>query len=180
MMRILLVLMILMTPFNTFAEPNSSIKYLMTDKVSMLDWGLYKLENSLKGLDSKVLGLTDHPSWCVEYDWDKNTIKITCSVYMEDNISINQKATCLSVIKNIKILYGSGYSDISNFFQHNAFTKKDEPKTLVKDLQTMTTINVQIYVIKNDTLRCKKECSCTSRLMEDEVFFLDIKDKKKP
>ncbi len=188
-MRILIILSILLIPIKTYAEPSSSVTYLMNEPFSLFDWGLYKLEDSLKDTKFKDLHLIFRTLSSVDYEWNKNVINITLTIYPSySSLSKGDpKKICRSALTSIKERYGFGWEkdirflvSIKRFFQHKGYEKKDEPKTLMEDLEAMTKITVQVLASETDKPAFSKQASCISRLLEEEIFFLDTEDEKKP
>ena len=74
---------------HVYAEPGTAAKELMRDSVSMLDWGIFKLERSLDDYELKIIGKTkkgdltvpadivNHVRLVIFYEWDTNTIVIS-------------------------------------------------------------------------------------------------------
>ena len=58
------------------AEPTPTISYLMNTPVSMLDFGIFKLNTRFESYSDKLrIGKTE-PLITVEYEWDSNRIEI--------------------------------------------------------------------------------------------------------
>ena len=67
-MRILAAVLLIGLASKAWAEPSSEIKFLMDRPVSMLDWGMFKLE--------RQLGIADIDA-SVSYFWEENEVRIS-------------------------------------------------------------------------------------------------------
>ena len=188
-MKRILLLIIILIPLHAYAEPSKSVDYLMRDSMSMFDWGLYKLGKSLEEEEFVGLDLTSKAISWVGYEWDKNLIEMKVTIY-PSNSSIQKsslKGICRSAQTSVKTRYGYGASEIvqsqigiNSFFKHKGFVKKDSPETLKDDLDTMTKITIKVYAFHPIKPRIYKQSTCTSRLMEDDIYFVDNEKKDKP
>ncbi len=185
-MKKILFLIIVLIPLHTYAEPSKSVDYLMRDSMSMFDWGLYKLGKSLEEEEFLGLGLTSKAKSWVEYEWDKNLIEMKVTIYPSNsNIQkFSLKEICHAAQTSVKTKYGYGAPEIvqsqigiNSFFKHKGFVKKDSPETLKDDLDTITKITIKVYAFHPNKPRIYKQSTCTSRLMEDDIYFVDNKEK---
>jgi hypothetical protein len=169
---LLVVLFILFSVNVSMAEPTANIKYLLSDSVSMMDFGLYKIENKLeKELDNPDrYGLNRETIVSVVsiYDWDKNRIII--SVHVRKATSQEQaKRWCKTIVTLVKTNLnvnpdtGEAFSLFKNsgalyfwFFNHAGYTKKSEPKELYKELDNITVIDVEFEIEgMKDLFKCE-------------------------
>jgi hypothetical protein len=183
-----LCLLLLVThPIVGNTEPDSSVKYLMNEPVTMFDWGLYRLSAFAKLIaigqsrrgEGKVI-VTN-----VGYNWSKNRINITIAVYPNaDSLKKhNLRDLCTTVVKKYKTALG--YKDtgrykkmfgIQRFFKHEGFKKNNEPKGLTEDLDNITYINVKIHAISSESKKYEEKTECVSNLSEDNIDFVDLKN----
>jgi len=73
------------------AEPSPAVEYLMREPVSMLDWGLAKIEEDLfrkRGVLTRNEGnlFELEPSIRVAYAWEKNRIQIFLNLTMRADV----------------------------------------------------------------------------------------------
>lgn len=115
------------------AEPDSVVRFLMNDPVSMLDWGIFRLEDYLRPFNKSLVLM-------IQYHFNSNRIVITAepkeinlggTKYCKDTIvKIRQELTGMGVTG--AIAKGITYPDtlegqkekylfITNFF-HNGYT----------------------------------------------------------
>ena len=138
------------------AEPTPAVQYLMNEPVSMLDWGLYRMEEKIK----KYFDFPDFPKggnpWVFEfnYNWDSNRIMISVGIVRE--LDSPAKDQCRNVISAIR-----GYA-LGNFwegvkgdpqkngsflakcFSHSGYTKTDIPEGLLKEIDQIIEIQVAV------------------------------------
>jgi hypothetical protein len=80
------------------AEPSETALYLMTERLSLLDWGIYQLNASIRN-NMKNEELFDLPKFLhvyymnVSYDWDTDDIVIYGKPLMHDAPAIRDVAS---------------------------------------------------------------------------------------
>ena len=182
----------LLPPYHIHAEPTSAIKYLMNEPVSMLDYGIYRLEKYLKsaaqvahvhvGLRTDSLGLTP-PSVMVDYVFSANRI-IAKFHYVLDDCSPELKNSIEKVVKNIKLLslsifFKKGKAEsrhrLADFFSHAGYTHPNVPSNLAHELEMITELQYEIYCSRSSRfVRCK------SPLLSEDVYWSADKPRPKP
>lgn len=164
------------------AQPSPSVRYLMNEPVSMLEWGTFKLEESLRRFTFADLDLNAPGHYAhVEYDWDKNQLKIAFTVYpRSSNISKSTpQGVCGSVIRRIRFHFGlaPGYefmhpvAGIRTYFHHRHFTPTNVPKNLDEDLEAITMLEVGVWASTTDKPPFKQVMSCSSELTKSEIRY---------
>ena len=166
------------------AEPTPTISYLMNTPVSMLDFGIYRLENFLIGDVSNLaipLGSEIKPDIQVAYLYNSNRIQIIFSygLLLERNIKqiekIDLKTEIAKLIKQIKFMYffldfetgkprQGCCSSIDRFFSHQGYGLKGEPKNLNKELDEITEIYVGFFY-------GEKMLSAKSPLIGNKIYW---------
>ena len=140
------------------AEPNESANFLINDSVSLLDFGIYKLENEIKGFrnDLTIRFQPPHSSF-VDYDWDENKIVIVLSYGDPGNPPIKEiKSEIKVVVAALKKKFGvgptgepfqkGGFSSIGDYFSHRGYTKKNMPQNLRREIDNLVEIKIIFYV----------------------------------
>lgn len=140
------------------AEPNESANFLINDSVSLLDFGIYKLENEIKEFrnDLTIRFQPPHSSF-VDYDWDENKITIVLSYGDPGNPPVKEiKSEIVSVVAALKKNFGvgptgepfqkGGFSRVGDYFSHRGYTKKNMPQHLKRDIDNMVEIKIIFYV----------------------------------
>jgi len=145
------------------AEPDSSVRYLTNEPVSLLEWGIYRLQNNLNTAPLDI----PKQMLRVDYDWSKNQLLLHLAVYpsFESLQKTPAKAVCESVVHKIKAHFGveRGYEilrpsfGIGTFFHPQYFEKNNTPKTLDFDIEKITNIEVKVMTSKNDQAPFKQD-----------------------
>jgi hypothetical protein len=121
------------------AEPSTTAKYLMTDYVSLFEWGLYRIEGDLASMKFEKIDTIFRNLSSVDYNWDSNRIAIDMTVYpsFQKLKSLGEKEVCRIVLTEIKEHFGFGYEKevrslfgIERYFKHKGFVKKLSLKLL--------------------------------------------------
>ena len=150
------------------AEPSPTTAYLMEESVSLLTWGMFKVEQYI--LKSKMLG---DNGVVVEYDWDQNSINI--KVYF---LQGQDRKECDNFIKGIKEIAGINTKNngsiplyetsfFADYFVNNGYQRKNRPKNSGKEIDNIMKIVVQgkdnggIYV-------------CESKMLQPQIFYSKI------
>ena len=140
------------------AAPNASAHFLINDSVSLLDFGIYKLENEIKRFrDDLTVRFQPPYSSFVDYDWDENKMTIVLSYGDPGNPPIKDmkndiKAVLAALKKNFGIgptgepFQKGGFSNIGDYFVHRNYTKKNMPQNLRRDIDNMIEIKIIFYV----------------------------------
>jgi hypothetical protein len=186
-MKKLIFVLVILFPALCFAEPTSSINYLMNEPLSLFDAGMIQLRSYLhdhydriqdgrrlvKGeyLDIITASIID-PG--IFYDWDENRIKIsTCFIFgkaqfteqrLKDFMTfmINDlKSTFMIDPKSGKQLYPS----FATFFQHAGYQKKNEPNNISDELCNIT--QLEIFTFLEDGTKF----TARSKLRGTEIMF---------
>lgn len=180
MKKVIGLLILLSTQLS--AEPSTTAKYIMNDSLSMFEWGLYQIEDSLSEKKFKELDLIFRTITDTKYDWDSNQIKISMTIYpsFEKLNSIGEKDACRTALTDIKQHFGFGYDkeirsflSISRHFKHKGFINKSEPKSFMDDIENMVKVTVNIYGSKNNKPNFSNKATCTSKLLEKDIYFVD-------
>ena len=161
-MRNFLVLFIVLAAFvqDAGAEPTESANFLMNEPVSLLDFGIYKLEKDLKGLGKDLAINYSTPfDISVRYDWEKNKIVIQFTYGYERNPPpktiligvqkvLKQIKGFLGVDPKGKVYHKRGFSKVADYFSHQGYLTQNRPKELEKEIDQMIELSV-IYSIQN-------------------------------
>jgi len=144
------------------AEPPSTIKYLMADPVSMLDYGIQKINDELQTNTNALKVGDETPCLRAAYRWESNRIRIEVS-YIIDSMGspVNKlsescvKASIEKAIRHIKskfllvnpdtgapmVIFG-GDIPFSRFFEHQGYRNPLEPERLGFKLLQITELEV--------------------------------------
>ena len=160
------------------AEPTPAIKYLMQEPVSMLDWGLQRLENNLyrnSGILTKHDGNLFEPEPVIraDYDWDKNRIQIFVKLTLD--AKVKKTPPRMSAVRShieFLVAYLRGTLTMmpyDAFFRHKGFRSKESPENLAGELVETTDILVSVRDNRQNILS-----SCKAPLSGQEIFWSKI------
>lgn len=160
------------------AEPDSAVQFLMSQRVSMLDWGVRELEDSLEGL-SLAHGAIPI-STTARYDWEENRINITSYALFLNGIDpptrAQAKALAKETIERVRATLfvdpktGKWIGDrcmLSMYFSHSGYSEGEEPEDLCKRLANITKITAHVRY-KGDA---PGELTASGSLSSAEVMF---------
>ena len=123
------------------AGPDEATKWLMGDPITMMDYGIYKINIALHE-DWYPIGGTS------EFQWDDNRIVITSRV--ETGAQKEVEDSCSKWVERVrlrgglKLDTGMPYGDSSAFalmFSHEGFEKLSAPKDLYKNIDAVLALN---------------------------------------
>jgi hypothetical protein len=179
--RLLLVFILIAT--SAFADPSPSIRHLMSEPLSMLEWGIYRIERRAALFAWDDLDIMKQ--FCdVQYDWDVNWLRLSCTIYprFQSLQKTPPKQVCGSIISQIRTHFGIGAAPhletvrklfgIGTYFRHQFFTQKTVPESLEHDIEVITFIGVRILVSKNDQPRFQEAASCEGDLLSPEIRYI--------
>jgi hypothetical protein len=160
-----------------FADPSTTVKYLMSDPISRWDWGMYRLEQFIR---ENLPREKEKFILQIDYDWNKNRIYIAFTPGESDASNTNEaREKCRNTLNRLKdflginpetgkpnpILITSGR--IGDFFLHKGYSLTSEPQDLWEEIDRITVLSstVSIKSELNKYVRC--ECP----LLGKEVLF---------
>jgi len=163
------------------SAPNHATSYLMEERVSLLDWGMYKLERWLESQEGhywrKDFGRD--VSTYVRYDWDRDRIVI--DVQVETKSGNPTKSQCESVLKTVisgggvafdtrKRYLNQGVSTFAVEFAQSGYVAGNEPKDLWKRIDDVIELRA---IVSNQWPHEEplRQVECTTKLTEPKVFF---------
>ena len=173
------------------AEPDSTMRRLMNEPMSMLDWGVYRMEQHLAKHEefmalrsTRVLphksgySVTSH----VEYDFSDNAINIKPMVHgIPDGTTEKQrKRICSEFIQRARGAFGYGeyaFSKgyISEFFKHAGYSVGEEFSDIEERIAKLVVIKTVTsnYPSKNHKSSELGVTWCVGSLLSDDVYFLE-------
>ncbi|MCG7963749.1 MAG: hypothetical protein N0E54_13700 [Candidatus Thiodiazotropha taylori] len=179
MNKIILILLILTFSTEIHAEPTKTPKYLMSESVSLLDWGIYTSQQRLESLiesltNSSQLENSKYLSSSTEYDFDENRIDLK-TVFIGKVTNEN----CKNVLKFLKAIFVNFEFDeakqreaaelvLDSTFSHEAgYLNKKRPKDIGKQLVHITTIETTIF-----SESFENEVKCKSTFKSPEISII--------
>ena len=174
----MVLLFLLSTMTNVFAEPSKAIKFLMTEESTLFDRGMDRLESEFYGMEIKPIGyfLTS-----VKYNWDENKILIstTTSPSSQEAKNISEaKAWCETTIKHMKLILGvrgstgeslHEYSHINQYFSHHGYMNNKKMGGPGKELDRITHLKASIRY--GDKGNFDPYISCEGNLTDSKINF---------
>ena len=156
MKHLILTISLILGATTASAEPSSGVSALMERPMSMLDWGMYRLQKELEASDSRTY---------VSYSWDNNEILVSNYSGLSSKVSSMEEAkqNCDKRFAawdiELLILDGKeqyGFCSICSYFNHNGFSYKafDE---VIKDVKERI-----YYVATEGEYFCKRKLYGTS------------------
>lgn len=191
MKRIIPIILILLSLSSvSYSEPTPTLQYLINEPVSMLDWGLFQLNNKLNeisvGYDDGKKFKTITLNTIVLYNFEKNTIIINShpkELYYVIDGKKNAKQLCKDIATNIRATlvispnppFESFFSIllIDTLFSHRGYTKSDRPKDTAIELMDIMEIYTSLsYREKDDNMQEKApQIKCKSPLKSNETYY---------
>ena len=159
------------------ADPSPGIQWLMSDKVSMLDYGLYQMQTTLQQELPTIYknGSLSNIDVSDTYSPDDNKINLTVSAFFVPNTNPDDKdpvTACLRLIYVVKDQLatrpttGGGSSSWVVFFHHTGWTTDNkEDDSLAKALPSLLRISVKINSNSEPT-------KCTAMYLDKSVKVL--------
>ena len=155
----------------TGAGPGPEVKYLMDEPVSLLDWGLFRLEQHFKNLPPKYQSMLV----TADYVWNENRLMIAGTL-RDDRLAQDQRQErCREAIDFLKtrLLVDpaegqpiADHSVVGHFFSHRGFGRESEPDSLRPALDRITRFRVSVVQKKSAST-----CTCQSDLLSTEILF---------
>ena len=161
------------------ADPSTTTRHLMREQASLLDFGLYKLEEFFKDLFAR----DPYVNPAVDYDLDSNRINIYVwntgpnrfKTRMETkkwcNDTICKIRTLLAVdCSTLKSLIPTGNSTIYQYFSHEGYIPKNEPSNLGSELDKIVLLAVGAYWGNEKNSKNSKFIRCEVTLLGSEIM----------
>ena len=155
-----------------YGEPDSTIKYLINEPVTMLDWGLHRLNNIL---EKRELSAFD-AAMAMNYDWETNRFKVIVAAAFKATTEPTAKSLCKNAIGEIKQSFFvdhetgkpmvAGFSNMGSFFSHSGFKTGETPVDVGRKLERITFVEVHVPLSQKG-----QKLVCRSDLLSTEVFF---------
>jgi len=161
-----------------FAEPSSSIQFLMREPVSMMDWGIKNIEDHLHRhrtlfIQNDKSLFEVEPAVTVVYNWEKNQIQI--SIGLRTREQVHKTPQGITDIRShvewvIKYLRGSlTMKPYDAFFRHRGFRSKDSPQNLESELIGLTELTVVVRDKESNILS-----GCKAGMSGSDMVWLTI------
>lgn len=173
MRRILLIALVLAGA--GCGKPGSNIGYLLNEPFSMLDWGIYRINQKL---DEHELSAIDAKKKII-YDMDKNRFEILVSArrfkFFKAVNDSTARSFCEDAIGEIKQILSIDHQtgkrmmpafSMELFFWHPGSRNRGWPTNMGKSLEEITSVHVYMPMRPQG-----KRLSCSSDLLSTQVLF---------
>ncbi len=172
------LLFVLMLPAVALGEPTETTKYLMSEPMSLMDWGIYQASKKMESLKDHNIAFfsTHYMGGYAQYDWDEN--KITLIGMFLGNGTQDECKENLSKLKGAfadftldekeqrKVAEGV----LNGLFSHKSgYQRKDRPSDVGKQLIHITIVEVHI-INKFDYEQSDVKCKSTFKSSELSII----------
>ena len=151
-------LLLILIPLMAQSEPTKTTSWLMSEPMSLFDWGIYKTDKKLAELKiASSMFTAQFFSGSAEYDWDANRIRLRVLLYGNGT-----DAECL---ENLRVAKG-GFLDFkwdekeqhryapitfrALFSHEGGYKSKGTPTDIGEEIAKIATIEVFILVKASD------------------------------
>ena len=179
------------------AQPPPTVAELMSEPVTLWDWGMYNAQNALEAADraNKFLVWIGQPNpthtygnWSpqfvsIDYDWQKNRL-IARAVYGFDANKVPSaaaKTLCRNALRELRQFFrvdpdtgkrwdpvGSG-SAFRAWFSHNGYHVKGEPEQRLDGLEQITQVFAVAVLFRDGTGESSDKIVCRGPLLSTEA-----------
>jgi hypothetical protein len=172
--KVMTTLLALLATSLAMADPSPEVRWLMNDKLSMLDFGLIRMQAALQQELPLVYkyGALNSINVADAYNPDNNNIKLTISALYAPNGTSDDKdptTACIHLIEAVKKqladrpTVGAESSSWVEFFHHAGWTNdKKEDDELAKALPWLLRITVNVQA-------SSEPAKCTSMYMDKNI-----------
>jgi hypothetical protein len=154
------------------AEPDVVTKYLMDEPVSMMDFGIFRLDQRVR----EVMASDHNAIGAARYEWDKNKIILT-GFSSDKGIKTIQDAQnkCKEMVNSLRFVLGVNAdtgksifgtsSMIDQYFSHKGYKTAAEPKGFSENLVKL--VDIQGIATTQDG----EKLECHGPLMGTVIYF---------
>ena len=167
------------------AEPTASIKYLMNEPVTMLDWGIYRMGNALRTAGYveflEIDGMRPNIHAHYEASFNSIVIEVTSPIIEDTDSQKRAKEWCSSVIEQSRVNFGINKetgkassaqgSHIRRFFQSEGPQRTNQPENLGNELDRITALVVFARFREKGSKASPRTIRCNAPLLGTEVRF---------
>jgi hypothetical protein len=160
------------------AEPDTALRFLMNEPVSMLDWGFKNIEDHLTR-NQEVLTANEKEllkkavSVSVDYDWSRDAIRISIGLCLSEKMQ-KTPMTLADVKEHVIFIVrylrgGLTMNPYDAFFRHKGFRHREAPEDLGNQLSAVTELTVTVRDKDSNILSM-----CRAPLMGDTIEWMMI------
>ncbi len=179
----IILLLVLMLPVVASGEPTETPEYLMSEPMSLMDWGIYqagKKMESFKNLNNvqPPLFSTYYTGGWARYDWDENRIVLLGMFYgngIQDECTENLKklkGAFVDFTWDEKEQREAAERVLNGLFSHEAdYQTKGRPSDVGKQLVHITIVEAHIITSQSEGLP-KTTVKCKSTFKSSELSII--------
>ena len=139
-----------------------TIEFLIDDKVSMLDWGLFRLERQAENILGNIFD-NDTVAASTDLTSDGNYIFLSISLIGNKPDKDIAKKDCVKAIEVMRQIFTT--ENINGYFKHAGYKSRDEPKYLGNKIRDLIFVVVEAHNYEKGG-SVKKTGHCSSSLLE--------------
>ena len=187
-MRVRLLAVVVLLSTIAFADPSPTMRYLMDQSVSSLEFGAFLLERHLEALTwNPDIDFIQPRTQIgrVSYDWEKNQLQLNVTVYpvYATFTKSTPKDVCGSLMRQLKSGFGVGPESqvvrqamrdafgLATYFTPRFFKNPNVPKTLADDLEAITVFQLDVMASKTNRALFSKMMTCSSDATSSETRY---------
>jgi hypothetical protein len=174
------------------SEPSPSVRYLFDEKVSLFDWGLFRMEQVLSSAEVGVPSGYEAKKMlsAVRYDWDANRIGVTLDVFFFESPipPSDRKAVCRNMMMVARSLLGvdastgrlRGEFSAASLFTPSAYRPANWPKGLHTSVNDSIQLDATVWAYgKADKKNADGSMSptgstkCQGKLLDSRIYFAE-------
>lgn len=174
----IILLLVLMLPVVASGEPTETPEYLMSEPMSLMDWGIYQAGKKMESLKDfhNTLFSTQYMGGSARYDWDENRI-ILLGMFHGNGT----QDECTENLRKLKGAFADFTWDekeqkkaaegvLNGLFSHEAgYQRKERPSEVGKQLIHITIIEAHI-ISKFDDKQTDVKCKSTFKSSEISII----------
>lgn len=160
-------ILLFLFPLLAFADPSPATRYLMNENISMLDFGLWKMQHKLEPtIRNDVAKFVDDEAhkfifFRAYYEWADDLIIFGVSIILGFHDDAEQR--CRNILETIRPLIGVSM-DYALDFQHKGYESSEKPANLGALLSGRTQLQCEIQEESG------KKVFVKSMLLSDDVY----------
>jgi hypothetical protein len=161
------------------SQQSAVIQYLTNEPVSMLEWGLARLEERAQTMPynkSEQEALFGREA---RVRYEPNQLNVNVRVWQRHSAVTRTPARrmCEALMRQIKTLLQIRGYDVGYFFQRRAKAGTEAPESLSSDLAALTRVTVEVNFGPKDEPPFS-DVTCSSQLLKPEVQYVDNSPRK--
>jgi hypothetical protein len=179
MSMLCLCLALVASHVTSFAEPTPTIRHLMDESVSLLDWGLVRLGDAVQHRLEPLLAAPGFVS--ARYDWNTNRIGIEVFSPLQRfkdgeearswcRLALSEVRTAMSVNPATGAPFEGGHSYAYLCFVHQGYQSGAEPADLAEQLDDL----IDVVITVPSGADNKMYLRCKAPLIGTEILFGEV------